>query len=108
MAKLKNLCFAILIMFWYEMAKLNLLCYSENKSFKCISFGPVRWNIYWVYFIFSFHIKNHPFFFRFRQDALIYCIVAKSYDEQTKLDKKSSTVRKNEMHLIYLTEGQMW
>ena len=46
MAKLKNLCFAILIKFWYEMAKLNLLCYSENKSFKCISFGPVRWNIY--------------------------------------------------------------
>ncbi len=36
---------------------------------------------------------------RFSQDALIYCIVAKSYDEQTMLDKKSSTVRKNEMHL---------
>ena len=30
---------------------------------------------------------------------LIYCIVAKNYDKQTMLDKKSSTVRKNEMHL---------
>jgi hypothetical protein len=33
---------------------------------------------------------------------IIYCIVVKSYDEQTKLDKKSSTVRKNEMHLDFL------
>ncbi|MFZ1456763.1 MAG: hypothetical protein WAT46_12030, partial [Saprospiraceae bacterium] len=49
---------------------------------------------------FRLTLKIINFFLRFRQDAVIYCIVAKSYDEQTKLDKKSSTVRKNEMHLV--------
>jgi hypothetical protein len=52
-----------------------------------------------VYFIFSLHIKNHHFIIsRFRQDACLYGIVAGSYDEQTKLEKKSSKGRKNEMH----------
>ncbi|MFZ1456238.1 MAG: hypothetical protein WAT46_09380, partial [Saprospiraceae bacterium] len=48
---------------------------------------------------FRITLKIINFFLRFRQDALISCIVVKSYDEQTKLDKKSSTLRKNEMHL---------
>ena len=52
---------------------------------------------YISFFRITFKIIN--FFLRFSQDVLKYCIVAKSYDEQTKLDKKLSTVRKNEMHL---------
>ena len=81
---------------------MEVLVYTRN-----LGINPKSVKIYGCISFFSHHIKNHPFFLRFRQDALIYCIVAKNYDKQKKLDKKSSTVRKNEMHLILPIYAQL-
>jgi hypothetical protein len=55
-----------------DVFKLSGSFFNYGLAVGCISF-------------FRLTLKIINFFLRFRQDALIYCIVAKSYDEQTML-----------------------